>query len=174
MRCPFCSVDDDRVIDSRSVDGGASIRRRRECNACGRRFTTYERCEKTARLMVIKRDGSRVPFEAQNILRGLQAACGKRPIPEAAKARVVAEVEDEIYREFEREVPSREIGQRLAQRLRAIDTIAYIRYWSEYYGFRNIDDFEEVLEDLRNRPAPSPGQPPLFEDLTADGPTRRE
>jgi transcriptional repressor NrdR len=174
VRCPYCSVDDDRVIDSRSVDGAASIRRRRECNACGRRFTTYERCEKTARLMVIKKDGSRVPFEPQNILRGLQAACGKRPISEEVKARLVAELEDEIYREFEREVPSREVGQRLAQRLRAIDPVAYIRYASEYYDFRNLDDFDEELEHLRTRPGPSPGQPPLFDDLSADGPARRE
>lgn len=174
MRCPFCSVDDDRVIDSRSVDGGGSIRRRRECNACGRRFTTYERCEKTARLMVVKKDGSRVPFEAQNILRGLQAACGKRPIPEEAKARLVREVEDEIDREFEREVPSLEIGRRLARRLREIDTVAYIRFVSEYQDFRNIEDFREEIAELQDRPTPVPGQPALFEDLSADGRPRRE
>jgi transcriptional repressor NrdR len=174
VRCPICLVDDDRVIDSRSVDSGASIRRRRECNACGRRFTTYERSEKTGRLMVVKRDGSRVPFEPTNLLRGLQAACGKRPIPEEAKARLVREVEDELYREFEREVPSREIGRRLALRLRSIDEVAYIRFASEYHDFRNLEDFRTELDDLHQRPAPTPGQSPLFEEPSAGGDARRE
>ncbi|MGA1017703.1 MAG: ATP cone domain-containing protein, partial [Phycisphaerales bacterium] len=75
MRCPHCDIDDDRVIDSRSIDGGASIRRRRQCNACGRRYTTYERVEKTGRLMVVKKDGTRVPFDPQKVLQGVQAAC---------------------------------------------------------------------------------------------------
>jgi transcriptional repressor NrdR len=93
--CPFCGQDNDKVMDSRAADGGLVIRRRRECLECARRYTTYERVERTARLMVVKKDGSRVAFDPQNVLRGLQAACGKRPVPEDVKERIAREVEDE-------------------------------------------------------------------------------
>ena len=102
--CPYCGQDNDKVIDSRSSEGGLVIRRRRECQDCKRRCTTYERVEKTARLVVVKKDGSRTPFDAQKILAGLQAACGKRPIPEEAKSRLVQEIEEDLHQEFEREV----------------------------------------------------------------------
>src|SRR5690606_11180494 len=129
---------------------------------CGKRFTTYERVEKTARLMVVKRDGSRVPFDSERVLRGVQAACGKRPIPEEAKASLAREVEDELHREFDREVESAEIGKRVAARLRRLDQIAYIRFASEHYEFRTLDQFSEELEVLKAQPRDLPNQTELF------------
>jgi transcriptional repressor NrdR len=164
MICPYCARDNDRVIDSRAADGGASVRRRRECVGCGKRFTTYERVEKTARLMVIKKDGSRVPFDAQNILRGIQSACGKRPIPEEIKVRLVQAIEEEVYRESDREVESIEIGRLVASRLRQIDPVAYIRFASEYHDFRSLDDFAEALTELKRRPRDLPNQEALFRE----------
>ena len=161
--CPYCSEDDDKVIDSRASENGLSIRRRRECNACTRRYTTYERVEKSARLMVVKKDGSRVPFNPENVLAGVQAACGKRPVPEAAKLRVVQAVEDELHREFDREVPSVEIGRRVVARLRDLDPIAYIRYASEYYSFKTLDELAEELNELQARPRNLPNQTELFD-----------
>jgi len=160
--CPYCGRADDRVIDSRASDGGLVIRRRRECLACHRRYTTYERVEKTHRLMVVKKDGSRVPFNAENILRGVQAACGKRPIPEDLKDNLVQEIEDELHREFDREVPSTEVGKRVAARLREIDGIAYIRYASEYYAFGTLEEFAAELSDLQSRVKNLPNQRELF------------
>ncbi len=162
MICPYCGVDDDRVIDSRATDGGGSIRRRRECVRCEKRFTTYERVEKTARLMVVKRDGDRVPFDPESILRGVQAACGKRPIAEDQKEALVRSVEDELHREFEREVPSTEVGRRVALKLRALDPIAYLRFASEYYEFRSLDEVLKEVEDLMSRPREVRGHPGLF------------
>jgi transcriptional repressor NrdR len=162
--CPYCDEDNDKVIDSRASEGGQVVRRRRVCVACGRRYTTYERVEKATRLAVVKRDTSRASFDPQNVLRGVVAACGKRPIPEDAKLKLVQEVEDELHREFDREVPSSEIGQRVAAKLRALDQIAYIRYASEYYDFRTLDDFAAELRDLRARPKELPNQQHLFSD----------
>jgi transcriptional repressor NrdR len=160
--CPYCAADNDKVIDSRASDGGLVIRRRRECLGCSKRFTTYERVEKTARLMVIKRDGSRVTFDVINILKGIQAACGKRPIAEEAKHKLATDVEDELHREFDREVDSAEIGRRVAVRLRQLDTIAYIRFASEHYQFNTLEDFEQEVSDLRARPRELPNQTDLF------------
>ena len=162
MICPYCAQDNDKVIDSRASDGGLLIRRRRECNECRKRYTTYERVEKTARVVVVKKDGSRVPFEAQSVLKGLQAACGKRPVSEGIKQRIAAETEEEIHREFDREVPSAEIGLRVAAKLREVDEIAYIRYASEYYEFRSLDELAAEVSDLKNRPRNLPNQQKLF------------
>ena len=162
MICPYCGEDNDRVIDSRATDGAEVIRRRRQCLACHKRYTTYERVEKTHRLMVVKKDGTRVPFQPENILRGVQAACGKRPISESTKANLIQQLEDEVYREFDREVPSEEIGRRVAAKLRELDDIAYIRYASEYYEFRSLDDLDEELRELRSRVRDLPNQRPLF------------
>lgn len=164
--CPYCSADNDKVIDSRSSDGGHAVRRRRECLGCERRFTTYEKYERTARLMVVKKDGSRVAFDRENLLRGIQAACGKRPIPEALKVELVDLVEEEIHRDYDREAPSDEIGRRVIARLRDLDPIAYIRYASEYYNFRSLDEFETELSELKSRPRALPNQTPLFEERT--------
>jgi len=160
--CPFCEKDDDRVVDSRGIEGGRSIRRRRECHKCGKRYSTYERIDQSARLAVVKRDGSRVPFDANKVLQGLQAACGKRPIPEDQKIAIVREVEEELRRLFEREVPSGEIGRLVAQHLRTIDKIAYIRFASEYLDFQNIDELSEEVTRLQDEPPSIADQTDLF------------
>jgi transcriptional repressor NrdR len=163
--CPYCAADNDKVIDSRASDGGLVVRRRRECLACGKRFTTYERVEKTSRLAVVKKDGRREGFDPHKILASLQAACGKRPVSEETKARLVQEVEDEVHREFDREVPSSEVGKRVAAKLRNVDQIAYIRYASEYYDFRTLDDFSQELTVLKSRPIDLPNQEKLFPNV---------
>lgn len=162
MICPYCAADNDKVIDSRASDGGLVIRRRRECLGCGKRFTTYERVEKTSRLVVVKKDGSRVAFDPERVLASIQAACGKRPVSEESKSEIAHDVEEQVHREFDREVPSSEIGQRVAQRLRQVDQIAYIRYASEYYDFRTLDDFADELKLLKSRPVDLPNQQALF------------
>lgn len=162
MICPFCDQDNDKVIDSRSSDGGKVIRRRRECLACSRRFTTYERVEQTHRLVVVKRDGTRVPFVRDNILKGVVAACGKRPITETAKERLVDEVEDEIHRVFDREVESRVIGERVMAKLRDLDEVAYIRFASEYYRFSKVEDIMDKLQELSARVKDVKEQQKLF------------
>jgi len=160
--CPYCGGNKDRVIDSRTAEGGKAIRRRRECSACGRRFTTYEHAERAQKLTVIKRDGSRVAFTASNILAGVQAACGKRPIPEEAKIRLVDAVEEELHREFDREVDSAVIGQKVAERLRNLDEIAYIRFASEYEQFRSVTDIVETVKALSERVRDVKEQQKLF------------
>ena len=111
MRCPFCSQDSDKVIDSRATEGGRVIRRRRHCVACGKRFTTYENIEKSIRLTVIKKDGARVPYDREKILSGVQKACFKRPVSTEAIAKLVDEVEEHLFRTHDREVEAVEIGQ---------------------------------------------------------------
>ena len=162
MICPFCGEDNDKVIDSRASDGGLVIRRRRECLDCAKRYTTYERVERTARLMVIKKDGTRVAFDPQNVLRGIQAACGKRPVPEDVKDRIVREVEDEVHREFDREVQSNEVGRRVAARLRDIDEVSYLRFAIEYHNIGTLDDVADEVSDLQSRPRNLPNQRELF------------
>ncbi len=162
MICPYCSQDNDKVIDSRASDGGKVIRRRRECLGCNRRFTTYERVEQTARLTVVKRDGTRQPFNRENVMRGVQAACGKRPIPEDRKQQLIDQVEEELHREFDREVESQTIGERVMGALRDVDEVAYIRYASEYYKFRSVDELKEQLELLDGRPRDVKDQQKLF------------
>ena len=164
MRCPFCTADNDKVIDSRPGEDGDTIRRRRECIACEKRFTTYERFERTARLMVVKRDGTRVPYLAESLSRGLHAACGKRPIREEDKERLCREVEEEIHRDFDREVLSTEIGQRLANKLRVLDPIAYIRFVSEHHGFSSIAEFAAEMASMQSRPSPVANERDLFPD----------
>ncbi|MEO1129702.1 MAG: transcriptional regulator NrdR [Planctomycetota bacterium] len=163
MICPFCNANDDKVIDSRASEGGRTIRRRRQCLKCSKRFTTYERIEDTVRLTVIKRDGSRVAFSRENILRGVRSACGKRPVPEDIKVAIVDQVEDELHRSYDREVESRTIGELVANKLRAIDEIAYVRFASEYYQFRNVGDIMRQLEELNARVRDVKDQQPLFE-----------
>jgi len=162
--CPLCGADDDKVIDSRPADGGGSIRRRRECVGCGRRFTTYERAEKTARLMVVKRNGSRVPFDSESILRGVMAACGKRAIPESTKVAIVQEIDEQLHRDHDREVNSAEIGERVANRLRSLDPVVYLRFASEYYGYSTPEQMRQALEDIIARPREYTNQQPLFPD----------
>jgi transcriptional repressor NrdR len=160
--CPYCSHNDDKVIDSRSSEAGRVIRRRRQCLKCEKRFTTYERVEQTARLVVIKRDESRVPFSRENILRGVQAACGKRNIPEDVKERLVDAVEEELNREYDREVASRVIGERVMQKLRGVDEVAYIRFASEHLKLNSAGELIAELHELNNRPKDVKEQQALF------------
>ena len=162
MICPYCDKDNDKVIDSRSAESGRVIRRRRQCLSCERRFTTYERVEQTTRLMVVKKDGSRVPFSRENIARGVAAACGKRPIPEGVKSKIVDQIEDEIGREFDREVASAEIGRRVMARLREVDEVAYIRFASEHEQFKTLSDFLHEIQDFASRPRADKSQQDLF------------
>jgi transcriptional repressor NrdR len=162
VRCPICSEDNDRVIDSRSSDAGKVIRRRRECLACQARFTTYERVEQAAKLMVVKRDGRRVPFDRENILRGVAAACGKRKIAEDAKQQLANQVEEELHKAHDREVDSQTVGELVMRKLRDIDEVAFIRFASEYYKFKSVDELRRQLELLDERVRDMKSQQRLF------------
>lgn len=162
MICPYCSVDNDKVIDSRASDSGRVIRRRRQCLACDRRFTTYERVEQTSRLMVVKKDGSRVPFSRENVLRGIQAACGKRPVPADVKEQMADEVEEELHREFDKEVSSKTIGDRVIRKLRAVDEVACFRFASEHLDLTNMKDLKQQLEEEEQRVKDVKEQQALF------------
>ena len=162
MICPACNTNDDKVIDSRATDTGRVIRRRRECLNCKKRFTTYERIEQSSRLMVVKRDGTRVPFNADSIRKGIQAACGKRPIPEAAKQKLVDDLDEAIHREFDREVSSTEIGRRAMIRLRQLDHVAYIRFASEHLRFDSLTEIIQEAESISEEPRVGKDQPDLF------------
>ncbi len=154
MRCPFCRADDTRVIDSRELSGGDSIRRRRECSNCGRRFTTYERLEE-APLVVLKRSGGREPFRRAKLEAGVLAAAKNRPVAAAQVEALAAEVE-EVLRIEGPELPSARIGAVVLDRLRALDEVAYLRFASVYKGFEGPDDFEREAGLLSKRPAPPP------------------
>lgn len=147
MRCPSCGHVDSRVLDSRPTDDGSVIRRRRECLACQGRFTTYEKVEASP-FVVLKRDGRREAFSPDKVLRGLITACEKRPVPRGTLERLVSEVEREMRSRYDREVPSQEIGELVAERLRAVDAVAYVRFASVYRQFQDVRRFKEELERL--------------------------
>jgi transcriptional repressor NrdR len=166
MRCPFCSADKEslKVIDSRTCENGRSIRRRRECLHCEKRFTTYERVEQVTRLMVVKKDGRRVPWDREKILGGLERACFKRPIPESELIRVADEVEEEIKAAYDREVPSAAIGQIVIDKLRRLDQVAYVRFASVHRQFKTLEELvgeAQAVIDARRYEDP-PGQGRLF------------
>lgn len=167
MRCPACGHDQSRVIDSRTVQNGASIRRRRECEACGRRFTTYERIEETLP-MIVKRDGRREPYSRDKLLHGLHTACRKRPV----STRDIEELADRIERSLARldrgEVTSAYLGDRVMDGLRALDQIAYIRFASVYLSFDNIESFDQFLGTLTQGRQRS--EPEEADELAASGP----
>lgn len=165
MICPYCNHNDDKVIDSRSTEGGTVIRRRRQCLKCGKRFTTYERVEQASRLMVVKKDGSRVPFSSDNVLQGIKAACGKRPISEETKRAIVEEIEEELHSEFEREVSSRVVGERVMAKLRSLDVVSYIRFATEHLQLSTLEEIRNELDDLRAHPPEMPDQQRLFASL---------
>lgn len=164
MRCPFCNEDNDKVIDSRATDGGRCIRRRRHCLNCERRYTTYERAEDKVKLQVIKRDGSRVPYDRGKIVAGVKSATYKRPISAERIEQVADEVEEFLVTNFEKEVPSQTIGEKIALVLRRVDKVAYVRFASVYRQFQDVGDF---IEEARNVIDASigdiPGQQNLFE-----------
>jgi transcriptional repressor NrdR len=147
MTCPFCSHKQDRVIDSRESKEGDLIRRRRECLKCRRRFTTYERSDEVP-YMVVKRDGRREKFDRQKVLEGLLKACQKRPVPVAKLAGLVDEVESRLAENPDREISTREVGELLMERLRALDKIAYVRFASVYRYFLDVEAFLVELKDL--------------------------
>ncbi len=146
MTCPFCGHKEDRVIDSRESKEGDSIRRRRQCVACERRFTTYEHCDEVP-YMVVKKDGRREKFDRQKVLNGVLRACEKRPISMGKLAELVNEIESTLLESTDREIPTTLIGERLMDRLRALDKIAYVRFASVY---RDFQDLEEFLSELKN------------------------
>ena len=164
MRCPFCDADNDKVVDSRSSEGGQVIRRRRECMSCDRRFTTYERAEETAKLSVVKKDGTRIPYNKEKMLSGLQKACYKRPVATDALQAIVDDIDELLFRKYDREVDSVEIGRLLSDRLKGLDHVAYVRYASVYKQFRDIEDlFDEVKEVLATKgEVDQPDQGKLF------------
>jgi transcriptional repressor NrdR len=147
MRCPFCHADNDRVIDSRASNDAYSIRRRRECLGCFRRFTTYETIEEFA-LKVVKKDGARVPMDREKIRRGLEKACWKRPISPQQIEEVVQAVERDIYNDFDAEVDSHAIGELVMKYLRDLDQVAYVRFASVYREFQDAADFVQELQPI--------------------------
>jgi len=151
MKCPFCRGDNDRVIDSRASDDGYAIRRRRECGACARRYTTYERIE-GAVVKVVKKDGVRVPFDRNKIKLGLEKACWKRPVSDAHIEDVVSAIEADIFTNFEGEVDSRYLSEQVIQRLMNLDQVAYVRFASVYREFKDARDFVQELEPMLNEP----------------------
>ncbi len=153
MNCPFCGHRQDRVIDSRESKEGDTIRRRRECLACERRFTTYERIDEIP-YMVVKKDGRREKFERQKILSGLLRACEKRPVGMGKLAEMVDEIETRISEMPDRELATAEIGETLMQRLRSLDKIAYVRFASVYRDFQDVEAFQNELENLMRQKRP--------------------
>lgn len=147
MRCPYCRRDNDRVIDSRASQDGVAIRRRRECVACGRRYTTYERAEETP-IKVIKKDGSRAPFDREKIQRGLERACWKRPISTRQIETTVSAIENDVYQSFENEIDSSELGKLVMEHLRELDQVAFVRFASVYREFSDAQDFVEELRPI--------------------------
>ena len=148
MKCPFCGHLRDKVVDSRERADGASVRRRRECLDCGRRFTSYERIDEIP-YMVVKKDGSRERFDRQKVLAGMVAACQKRPVP-VAELEVVAErVEATLQERPEKEISTQEVGSLVMQKLKHLDKVAYVRFASVYRQFRDIGDFMDELSDLQ-------------------------
>jgi transcriptional repressor NrdR len=147
MKCPFCKVDDDRVVDSRASSDGFAIRRRRECTSCNRRYTTYERIEESP-LRVVKKDDRREPFDRRKILSGLLKACEKRPVSLEALEQITETIEGTVLETFEREVPSTYIGQLVMSELRKLDQVAYVRFASVYREFKDIHEFMEELRPM--------------------------
>ena len=160
MRCPYCRDLENRVVDSRLGKDGDAIRRRRHCEHCGRRFTTYERVE-DALPVVVKKDGRREPFERAKIVNGLRRACEKRPVSIDAIEAVADKIERQLQEGAEKEVTSRAIGEALMRELHELDGVAYVRFASVYRSFRDVHEFIRELEDLiaERRAAPRPRSP---------------
>ena len=155
MRCPYCGAGDDRVVDSRESREGAVIRRRRECNACSRRFTSYETVEEIP-ILVVKKDGRREPFDRQKLLRGLMKACEKRPVPTQELERVCDEVEAALHAREPREMTTVDVGAKVMEKLKDLDQVAYVRFASVYRRFEDLGDFVDELKALLGR-APATG-----------------
>jgi transcriptional repressor NrdR len=151
LRCPYCKEDASKVIDSRPAENGLAIRRRRQCMSCKRRYTSYERIEESP-LKAVKKDQSREPFDRIKLKSGVERACWKRPVSTQAVEDLVSAVESEVYEEYDREVPTSALGEKIMSRLRDLDAVAYIRFASVYRDFKDAGGFTEVLEEIvRNR-----------------------
>jgi len=155
MRCPYCSETQDRVVDSRESRGGATIRRRRECLSCNRRFTSYEQIEDIP-LRVVKRDGSRDEYSRKKLLAGLYKACEKRPVPARKLEEVADVVESLIGEQEERELSTQQIGAVVMERLRELDQVAYVRFASVYRRFEDVSEFSEEIERLTSKRSEMP------------------
>ncbi len=147
MKCPYCSNLESKVVDSRPADEGASIRRRRECLACGKRFTTYETMESLP-LVVVKKDGSRQSFDKDKVLRGMIRACEKRPVTMDRLVKIADQIEQEIQNSLERETSTERIGELVMRHMKDVDEVAYVRFASVYRQFKDIDTFMEELNKL--------------------------
>ncbi len=147
MKCPFCGTLDSKVIDSRSTEEGVSIRRRRECLKCNKRFTTYEKVESIP-IMVIKKDKRREPFDSSKIMRGLTRACEKRPISLDMIEDMVYKIETKIYNTLEREITSDQIGEMLLEQLKDVDEVAFIRFASVYRDFKDVETFRNEINKI--------------------------
>ena len=147
MKCPFCGYSESKVIDSRPADEGASIRRRRECLSCAKRFTTYETMESLP-MVVVKKDGSRQSFDRRKVLGGMIRACEKRPVPLADLEKIAGEIEQDLQNSMEREIKTDVIGERVMERLRSVDQVAYVRFASVYRSFTDIPTFMQELKAL--------------------------
>jgi len=163
VRCPFCKNDNDKVIDSRSSDGSRIIRRRRQCLECDRRFTTYEKISESFKLYVVKKDKSRVPYDREKIVCGLQKACYKRAVSVEQIQLIADKVEEDVFQNFDKEVISAFIGESVMTHLRRTDKVAYIRFASVYREFKDagelMEEFSHIIDDVD-----VVDQPDLFED----------
>ena len=147
MKCPFCGCDDTRVMDSRPAEDGSSIRRRRECTACGKRFSTYERIENFM-IMVVKKDNTREPYDRTKVERGILNACHKRPVSAEQITGLLDELENKILNTGEKEVPSSMIGEFIMEKLQELDAVAYVRFASVYREFKDVDTFAKEITKL--------------------------
>ena len=150
MKCPFCNAEDTRVIDSRPADDNTAIRRRRMCETCGKRFTTYEKLE-TMPLMVIKKDQSRVPYDRAKIEAGIVSSCHKRPISTATINKMVDEIENEVFSLGDKEVPSAKIGEIVMDKLKDLEAVAYVRFASVYREFKDVNTFMNELKKMLDK-----------------------
>lgn len=151
MKCPFCQNTGSSVVDSRDSKDGETIRRRRECDACGKRFTTYERVEELLP-MIVKKDGRREPFDRMKVLNGIQKACEKRPVSRADVEAVVDRIEREIQEMGEKEILAKEVGERIMRALHDLDHVAYVRFASVYRDFKDVNQFMDELKGLLKEP----------------------
>lgn len=164
MLCPSCKEGDNKVIDSRLTEAGTAIRRRRVCQACGRRFTTKERVEQELRLMVIKIGGQRVPYNRDNIFRGVERACSKLDISDGQLQKLVESVEGDLFSNHDREVTTEQIGAYVGRHLQHLHVVAYVRFMSVHRKYDTVDEFIEEISDVRERVAhESPAQQSLFD-----------
>jgi len=147
MKCPFCGNDEDKVIDSRPADEGLAIRRRRECMSCNERFTTYEKVENLP-LVVIKKDGTRQPFDRDKIISGIMKACEKRPVSTEQVESIVNSIESQTQNSLKREISSNELGKMVMDKLKGIDEVAYVRFASVYRQFKDVNSFFDELSDI--------------------------